>query len=102
MVRLGKVYGNRMVDVAVTNNKLRDRALRILRDLANLDRSEAAAVLEASGGSVKTALLMAAAGLSAHDANRCLATHNGHLRRALAALGTRLPPRSGTAGSLSR
>lgn len=102
MVRLGKVYGNRMVDVAVANNKLRDRALRILRDLAGLDRSEAAAMLEASGGSVKTALLMAASGLSAHDANRCLATHNGHLRHALAALGTSLPPRSGTAGSLSR
>ena len=102
MVRLGKVYGNRMVDVAVTNNKLRDRALRILRDLANLDRSEASALLEASGGSVKTALLMAAAGLNAHDANCHLARHHGHLRRALAALGTSLPSPSGPAGSLSR
>jgi hypothetical protein len=40
MVRLGKVYGNRMVDVAVTNAKLEDRALRILRDLAGVERRE--------------------------------------------------------------
>jgi len=41
MVQLGKVYGNRMVDVAVTNKKLRDRALRILQDLTGLPRPAA-------------------------------------------------------------
>ncbi|NEP52473.1 MAG: N-acetylmuramic acid 6-phosphate etherase, partial [Moorea sp. SIO3C2] len=42
MVKLGKVYGNRMVDVAVTNKKLHDRALRILKDLTNLSREDCA------------------------------------------------------------
>ncbi len=41
MVRYGKVYGNRMIDVAVTNDKLRDRALRIIGDLTELNRQEA-------------------------------------------------------------
>jgi len=56
MVQLGKVYGNRMVDVAVTNKKLRDRALRILQDLTGLPRPAAASILEQSGNSVKLAL----------------------------------------------
>jgi N-acetylmuramic acid 6-phosphate etherase len=58
MVQLGKVYGNRMVDVAVTNSKLHDRALRMLQDLAELDREQASELLEASGRSVKLSLLM--------------------------------------------
>lgn len=49
MVKLGKVYGNRMVDVAVTNQKLRDRALRILQDLTGLSREAAGFLLERSG-----------------------------------------------------
>jgi len=52
----GKVYGNRM-DVAVTNKKLRDRALRILQDLTVWSRPRAS-ILEQSGNSVKLALLM--------------------------------------------
>ncbi|MEY3768612.1 MAG: N-acetylmuramic acid 6-phosphate etherase, partial [Cyanobacteriota bacterium] len=59
MVRLGKVYGNRMVDVAVTNSKLEDRALRILADLAGVERQQGRELLSASDGSVKLALLMA-------------------------------------------
>ena len=43
MVRLGKVYGNRMVDVSASNSKLVDRSLRILADLAGVDRSEGTA-----------------------------------------------------------
>ena len=58
MVKLGKVYGNRMVDVAVTNQKLHDRALRILRDLTDLNREAAETLLERSGKWVKLALLM--------------------------------------------
>ena len=96
MVRLGKVYGNRMVDVSVANDKLRDRALRILHDLAHLDRIHAEAVLKAGGGSVKTALLMVASGLTAQAANAQLARHHGHLRGALTALGVSLPPRHET------
>jgi len=83
MVRLGKVYGNRMVDVAVTNSKLEDRALRILADLAGVERQQGRALLAASAGSVKLALLMARQGLSAAEARVVLADCGGDLRSAL-------------------
>ena len=83
MVRLGKVYGNRMVDVAVTNAKLEDRALRILEDLAAVQRDQGRELLSASGGSVKLALLMALRGLSAAAARERLLACDGQLRRAL-------------------
>ena len=83
MVRLGKVYGNRMVDVAVTNSKLEDRALRILADLAGVERAQGRALLAASDGSVKLALLMARQGLSAAEARVVLRECGGDLRSAL-------------------
>jgi N-acetylmuramic acid 6-phosphate etherase len=90
MVRLGKVYGNRMVDVAVTNSKLEDRALRILIDLAGVSRPEAAQLLQAAEGSVKLALLMAATGLAAAEAHQRLECHGPSLRQALTATAGRL------------
>ncbi|NJM87024.1 MAG: N-acetylmuramic acid 6-phosphate etherase [Hydrococcus sp. RU_2_2] len=83
MVRLGKVYGNRMVDVAVTNQKLRDRALRILQDLTELDRQQASDLLEKSGKRVKLALLMHWSGLDAQECDRLLEHYQGDLRAAL-------------------
>ena len=83
MVRLGKVYGNRMVDVAVTNSKLEDRALRILADLAGVDRSKGAELLAETGGSVKLALLMAKSGISSAEARSRLSHHGQSLRQAL-------------------
>jgi N-acetylmuramic acid 6-phosphate etherase len=85
MVRLGKVYGNRMIDVAVTNVKLEDRALRILEDLTQLDRAAAADLLERSGKSVKRSLMMHWTGLELADATAMLAAHQGDLRKAVAA-----------------
>ena len=90
MVRLGKVHGNRMVDVAVTNSKLEDRALRILRDLAGLGRQEAAELLGRSDGSVKLALLMAATGLDTQEARDRLTSLGPNLCQALQALGAAL------------
>ena len=87
MVRLGKVYGNRMIDVAVTNSKLEDRALRILADLAGIDRTRGAELLAETGGSVKVALLMAKAGLSAAEARASLSHQQQSLRAALQAQG---------------
>lgn len=84
MVRLGKVHGNRMVDVAVTNAKLEDRALRILEDLGDVPRSEGRSLLERSGGSVKLALLMASRGLDVAEARQRLEHCGGQLRLALA------------------
>jgi N-acetylmuramic acid 6-phosphate etherase len=83
MVRLGKVHGNRMVDVAVTNSKLEDRALRILRDLAGVERPQGTRLLEEAGGSVKRALLMAQRGVSAAEAASRLDQTGGRLREAL-------------------
>ncbi|MDB9493493.1 N-acetylmuramic acid 6-phosphate etherase [Spirulina major CS-329] len=85
MVKLGKVYGNRMIDVAVTNTKLRDRALRILQDLTDLDRPAAEALLDASGQWVKLALLMHWGNVDAERGRHLLTLHANHLRNALAA-----------------
>jgi len=82
MVKLGKVYGNRMVDVAVTNRKLHDRALRILCDLTNLSREEAVFLLEKSDRRVKLALLMHWTGLEKEEGDRLLEQHQGNLRQA--------------------
>jgi N-acetylmuramic acid 6-phosphate etherase len=90
MVRLGKVYGNRMVDVAVTNSKLEDRALRILGDLAGVSREQGRELLTASAGSVKLALLMAATGLGVGEAAAALKCHGPALREVLEALGASL------------
>lgn len=83
MVKLGKVYGNRMVDVSVTNSKLRDRAVRMVRDLANLNRAEAEDLLDRSGNRVKTALLMHWAGVDRPQAEQFLTQGGGQLRQAL-------------------
>ena len=84
MVRLGKVHGNRMVDVAVTNAKLEDRALRILMDLGGVSRQVAADQLAAADGSVKLALLMTFTGLGVQEAVVLLASQGYSLRAALA------------------
>lgn len=84
MVKLGKVYGNRMVDVAVTNQKLRDRALRILQDLTGLSREAAGFLLERSGKWVKLALLMHWTGVEKEQGLKLLSEHQGNLRAAVA------------------
>ncbi|WP_449416936.1 N-acetylmuramic acid 6-phosphate etherase [Phormidium nigroviride] len=86
MVKLGKVYGNRMVDVAVTNKKLRDRAVRILQDLTDLSRDEAGFLLEKSNKSVKLALMMHWTGLDKEECDRVLAEYQGNLRAAVAGI----------------
>ena len=83
MVKLGKVYGNRMVDVAVTNTKLRDRAIRILCDLTELDRTGAGELLDKSDLQVKVALIMHLGGLEKEKATVALKAYDGNLRAAL-------------------
>ncbi len=80
MVRYGKVYGNRMIDVAVTNDKLNDRALRIISDLTELNRTEAQDLLEKSQKKVKLALLMHWTGLDAQAGEALLNQNQGNLR----------------------
>ena len=90
MVRLGKVFGNRMVDVSASNSKLVDRSLRILRDLGGVERDDGLVLLDQAGGSVKLALLMASSGLKSGEAMELLQTHDGQLRQALASQGLKL------------
>jgi N-acetylmuramic acid 6-phosphate etherase len=83
-VRLGKTYGNLMVDLAATNDKLVDRALRIYREFfPNDSREQAFAQLGAAGGLLKIALVMRARSETRAEAERTLATHGGSLRRAI-------------------
>ncbi|PSB51805.1 N-acetylmuramic acid 6-phosphate etherase [Chamaesiphon polymorphus CCALA 037] len=83
MVKLGKVYGNRMVDVAVTNTKLLDRALQMIQDLTQLEREDAKELLEASGRSVKAALLMHWTQVDRAKAEAILSQNHGQLRSAV-------------------
>ena len=83
MVKLGKVYGNRMVDVSVTNSKLLDRSLRIIQDLTDLSREEAHQLLEDSEKQVKLALLRHWAGLKKEEGKTLLEQNQGNLRAAL-------------------
>lgn len=83
MVRLGKCYGNLMVDLTCTNRKLRLRSIRILRQLCGLGEEEARRTLDAAGGKLKVAILMARRDLSRDAALARLAHHGGILRLAL-------------------
>ena len=80
MIRLGKIYGNLMVDLRAWNDKLVDRSQRILMETTGLARDETRAVLEAAGGSVKTAIVMARRGVGREEAERLLEQHAGRLR----------------------
>jgi len=87
MIRLGYVYGNLMVNVQPTNEKLVDRATRIVMDAAQLDRVAAARLLEESGRSVRTAIVMARLGLGRAAAEARLAVAGNVVARALSTQG---------------
>lgn len=81
MVRLGKVYGNLMVDLQVTCAKLQDRGERILEELLQTDRESATQLLDASGGQVKTALVMGRLEVGTDEARRLLDRADGVVSR---------------------
>lgn len=87
MIRLGKTYGNLMVDVTISNRKLAERAAHILREATGCGAEEARALLGHSGGSVKLAILMQITGLDADAARAELDAAEGVLRRAIARAG---------------
>ena len=80
MIRLGKVYGNLMVDLRAWNEKLVDRSRRIVMETTGISREAAGQVIEDAGGSVKTAIVMARRGGSRAEAERLLEEHEGRLR----------------------
>ena len=84
---LGKVYGNFMVDLQVTCQKLQDRGERILMETVEVDRDRAKALLEESEGNVKTAIVMGKMGVSRTEARRLLDEAQGTVSRIVGDLG---------------
>ncbi|GAA4072778.1 N-acetylmuramic acid 6-phosphate etherase [Microbacterium laevaniformans] len=83
MVRLGKVYGNLMVDVRPTNEKLVDRAVRIVQAATGCDRSRAESALADADGHAKTAIVAVLCGIGAAAARERLADAHGFVRAAI-------------------
>ncbi len=83
MVRLGKTYGNLMVDLGATNAKLRERAIRMVRTVTGASRAQAAEALDVSGMRVNLAILRLERGLDAAEASARLAVAGGRLRDVL-------------------
>ncbi len=83
MVRLGKVYGNLMVDLRPGSAKLRDRALRIIETAGEVSREAAERLYDTADGEVKTAIVMASCGLGVKASREQLRTAGGHVRKAL-------------------
>ena len=80
MTGLGRIYGNRMVDLQPRSAKLRERALRLIAELAGVSRGRALQAFEASGGRVRVAIVIARNGGDAAEATRALRAAGGSLR----------------------
>lgn len=89
MIRSGKVYGNLMVDVEATNQKLVQRQVNIVMQATDCDEATASAALKACAGHCKTAIVMVLGGLNADEAKSLLAKHQGFIRQALYDAGAR-------------
>ena len=83
MIRLGKTYGNLMVDLRATNNKLKDRSERIVVEVCGVTREQARELLAAADKSVKTAIVMQKLGLGRDEALAALERAGGVIRRAI-------------------
>ena len=86
MVRLGKVYGNLMVDLQVTCAKLQDRGERILQEMLDVDRATATELLDGASGHVKTALVMGRLDVDADEARRRLEEASGVIANVVGSL----------------
>lgn len=80
MIRMGKVYGNLMVDLKALSNKLVDRGQRIVMECTGVSRDEARSAIERAEGSVKLAIVMVRRGVSAAEAQRLLEAAHGFVR----------------------
>ena len=89
MIRLGKVYGNRMVDLQATNEKLARRALRIVQEVTGAEEKTCQENLRKAEGNAKLAIFLAFSGLSPEAGKRCLQKSAGHLKTALNKLSAR-------------
>jgi N-acetylmuramic acid 6-phosphate etherase len=83
MIRLGNVYGNLMVNVQPTNQKLEDRARRIIQEATGVSYDRAAALLDQAGRSVRVAIVMEKRSVDRNEAERLLAAAGGRISEAL-------------------
>ncbi|MGR6921072.1 N-acetylmuramic acid 6-phosphate etherase [[Actinomadura] parvosata] len=83
MVKLGRTYGNKMIEMSAMNSKLAGRAMRMVADITGADRETAGAALDAAGGQAKIAVLMIQHGLDADGARALLESHGERLSDAL-------------------
>ncbi|QJR14793.1 N-acetylmuramic acid 6-phosphate etherase [Usitatibacter palustris] len=81
MIRLGKTFGNLMVDLRATNAKLRDRTERILMEICSVDRPVARDLLKSAGGRLKVAIVMGKLSVGLEEAERALEAAGGNVRR---------------------
>ena len=88
MIRLGMTYSNWMINVSMTNTKLRTRGVHMLREILGVSLDEAEKLSAGSGGKLKVAVLMGATGCSRKDAEQRLESANGNLRKILGHLGS--------------
>lgn len=87
MIRLGKVYENLMVDVRVSNHKLRERAIHIIQTITGVTYDKAEQVLSEAHNEVKTAIVMIKADVSYEQASKRLVDANGYVRKAITSQG---------------
>jgi N-acetylmuramic acid 6-phosphate etherase len=83
MIRIGKTYGNLMVDLRATNTKLVARTRRIVAMLTGVTEDEAERLVAAADGELKTAVVAKQRNVSPAEARKLLAAADGHLRRAI-------------------
>ncbi|MGA2914714.1 MAG: N-acetylmuramic acid 6-phosphate etherase [Sedimentisphaerales bacterium] len=83
MIKIGKVYGNLMVDLKATNNKLRDRSIRIVSEMSGLSKPKAANLLKKAQGKVKTAIVMHYCSVDFQQAENILDKNEQSLRKAI-------------------
>jgi N-acetylmuramic acid 6-phosphate etherase len=88
MIRLGMTYGNWMINVSMTNQKLRERGKHIIEEILGVNADEAERLVEASGSNLRLAVVMGAVGCGRAEAEKRLADSNGSLRAVLDHLGT--------------
>ncbi|MFE5537751.1 N-acetylmuramic acid 6-phosphate etherase [Streptomyces sp. NPDC056492] len=101
MIRLGKTYGNLMVDLRASNEKLRARSRRIVALATGAPDEEIEAALDAAGGEVKQAVLVLLGGVDGPAAAELLTAAHGHLREALSLAMTTTPATATTSASTS-
>jgi N-acetylmuramic acid 6-phosphate etherase len=88
MIRLGKTYGNWMINVSMTNRKLKERGIHMLQEILGIKEEAAAKLVQASGGNLKVAVVMGAAGCSRKEAEKRLAGSGDNVRKVIGHLGS--------------